>query len=113
MKVVDIYSQYFNGSCTYNNIDRHAAIVALEVVSDEGNIQYLVRVNFFPHNDEEDYLVTWDALAEETIYSAKGRRSKKKEQAFMEMVKPVADKLAEQLNGTIDWDNPLREARYE
>ena len=37
----------------------------------------------------------------------KGRRSKKREAAYMGMLRQEIDKLAESLGGTVDWDNPL------
>ena len=50
--------------------------------------------------------------AEETVYEAKGRRSKKREQEeLLPAVREHADKLAESLSGKIDWDEPLIEAR--
>ena len=113
MKVVDIYSQYFKGECIFNEVPRHGVRVMLEVTTDAGTVEYKVIITFFPHNDEEDYAVSYDAIAEEVIYSGKGRRSKKKEPEYLEMVREVADRLAESLHGEIDWDNPLREAQYE
>lgn len=109
---IDIYSQYFNGDCLFNDIKRHAARVILQVTSEAGHVEYKVLVNFFPHNDEEDYLVTYDAIAEEILFSGKGRRSKKKEAIYLDQVQEAADRLAKSLNGTIDWDNPLRDAQY-
>jgi len=109
---IDIYSQYFNGECLFNDIKRHAVRVMLQVTSECGNVEYKVFITFFPHNDEEDYMVTYDAVAEEILFSGKGRRSKKKEAIYLEQVKEVADRLAKSLDGTIDWDNPLRDAQY-
>ena len=43
---------------------------------------------------------------------AKGRRSKKREQSLLETLRKEADALAADLGGRIDWDSPLREARY-
>ena len=44
-------------------------------------------------------------------WSAKGRRSKKREAKFMEELRTHADELAAGMNGTIFWDKPLIEAR--
>ena len=41
-----------------------------------------------------------------------GRRSGKRERAFLEGLRPVADKLAGELGGEIFWDRPLRDASY-
>lgn len=107
----DVYEQYFRGECVFNNIERRACIVKLTSDSEDGSIRYTISVNFFPFRDPEDFSVSYDAYAEREIYSAKGRRSKKREKLFMEGFKDTANDLASELNGTILWDEPLREAR--
>ena len=51
------------------------------------------------------------AYAERTVYSAKGRRSKQREEKLMEHFRADADALAKTMNGVIDWEKPLIEAR--
>ena len=109
--VTDIFEQYFNAECVYNEVPRRAAIVKLTSDSEAGQIRYTVSVNFFPYRDEEDFAVSYDAYAEKEIFSGKGRRSKKREAAFLEELQTVADELASELGGTIFWDNPIMEAR--
>ena len=110
--VIDVYSRYFNARCEYNGVARRAAIVKLTSDSEAGSIRYEVSVSFFPHTDEEDFAVSYDAYAAEEVYNAKGRRSKKREAAFIEALRETADRLADSLEGEIFWDEPLREARY-
>ena len=92
-------------------MERKGAQVLLIAASEEGNIRYEAAVNFFPHRDEEDFAVSYDAYASEELYCAKGRRSKKREEGLLKELRGHADALAASLGGTIDWDTPLREAR--
>ena len=55
MKVIDVYSQYFEGDCTFNGVKRRGALVRLTATSEEGNIRYDVGLTFFPHIDSEDF----------------------------------------------------------
>ena len=71
-----------------------------------------LQFHFFPHVDDEDYAISYDAYLSKEIYYDKGRRSKKKEQLFLQEVRNHADELATQLNGQIEWQSPLREAIY-
>ena len=112
MKVIDVYAQYFAGEYLYNGVPRHAASVKLTATSDAGQVFYEVSVSFFPHNDPEDFAVSYDACAAREIYRARGRRSGKREAEFMESLRNQADALAAELGGTIDWDKPLIEARW-
>ncbi len=112
MKVVNVYEQYFAGECTYSGVLRRGALAALIATSEEGMIRYDAAVTFFPHRDAEDFAVSYDAYAARELYYAKGRRSKKREQTLLETLRTEADTLAAQLGGRIDWDSPLREARY-
>ena len=111
MKVIDVYDRYYQGSCTYNGVERKGVRVLLIATSEEGMIRYEAAVSFFPHRDEEDFAVSYDAYASEELYHAKGRRSKKREEALLKELSPHADALAASLSGTIDWDAPLGEAR--
>ena len=108
---IDVYSQYFAGQATVNGVARHAVLVFLQSDSEAGQISYSVNVNFFPHNDETDFAVSYDAIQTEVIFSGKGRRSKKREAEYMQSFRAKADELAAKAGGTIDWEKPLREAR--
>ena len=111
MKVIDVYESYFDGECVFHEVERRAAAVKLTATSDAGRITYEVSVNFFPHRDPEDFAVSYDAYASETVYDAPGRRSKKREAELLGELRPRAESLAETLGGRIFWDQPLREAR--
>ena len=110
--VIDVYAQYFAGECVFNGVERHGASVKLTSDSENGEIRYTVSVSFFPHNDPEDFGISYDAYAEREIYQGKGRRSKKREAAMMETFRAEADAAAAELGGTIDWEKPLIEARW-
>ena len=112
MKVTDVYQQYFNGECVYNEVERKAVTVTLTATSDSGNLMYEVGISFFPHRDEEDFAISYDAYASKVIFNEKGRRSKKRDAQMLEQVKDVASALAEEMNGIIYWDKPLRDAVY-
>ena len=112
MKVIDVYQQYFAARCVYNGVPRRAASVMLTASGEAGNIRYSVSVTFFPHTTEDDFAVSYDACAEREIYSAPGRRSKKREKILLEeSLRPAADALAASMDGEIFWDRPLREPR--
>lgn len=112
MKNVDVYKQYFSADCTFNGVERRGAVVWLTAESDSGMIRYEVGVTFFPHRDEEDYAVSYDACALKELVCTKGRRSKKRDEQYLAQVRAVADEIACTLKGTIRWDKPLREATY-
>ena len=108
---VDVYSQYFTAECVYNGRRRRGVVVKLTSSSEAGMIRYCVSVSFFPHENPEDFAISYDAYASKEIYNAKGRRSRKKEVVFMEELREHADALAAELGGTIFWDKPLRDAQ--
>ena len=112
MKVINVYDQYFAAQCTFNGVERRGARVLLIATSEEGLIRYEAAVSFFPHADDGDFAVSYDAYAAKELYNAKGRRSKKREAEYLESIRVHADELAESLGGVIDWGKPLREARY-
>jgi hypothetical protein len=58
---VNVYEQYFEGDLMANGVLRRGALVMLIADSDAGNIRYEAAVTFFPHRDEEDYAVSYDA----------------------------------------------------
>ena len=111
MKVINVYDRYYQGKSTYNGVERKGVQVLLMATSEEGTIRYEAAVSFFPHRDEEDFAVSYDAYASKELYSAKGRRSKKREEGLLAQLREHADALAASLGGTIEWDAPLREAR--
>ena len=112
MKVIDVYRQYFAAECVYNEVERKGALVTLTATSDCGEIKYEVGVAFFPHRDVEDFAVSYDAFASKVIYQARGRRSKKRDEALLAGVKEHANAVAGEVNGTILWEKPLRDAQY-
>ena len=112
MASIDVYKQYFSANCIYNNVVRHGACVWLMAESDSGNIRYEVGVTFFPHNNEEDYAISYDACVVKELLNTKGRRSKKRDQEYLEQVRIVVDEITKTINGTIYWDQPLRDAEY-
>ena len=108
MKVIDIFEKYYAAECTFAGVARHGALVKLTAESDAGSLRYTVLVTFFPHRDDEDFGVSYDAMGEETLFAATGRRSKKRDAAMLEQLRPAADRIAEGLGGVIGWESPLR-----
>ena len=111
MSTVNVYERYYAAEAELNGVPRHGALVMLVATSEEGNIRYEAAVTFFPHRDEEDYAVSYDAYFSKVLYEAKGRRSKKREEALLETFPKEIDQLAETIGGIVLWDQPLREAR--
>lgn len=111
MATVNVYERYYAADAEFNGVRRHAALVMLIADSDAGNIRYEAAVTFFPHNDDEDYAVSYDAYFSKALYEAKGRRSKKREQALLDTFVSEIDQLAEIIGGKVLWDQPLREER--
>ena len=111
MAVINVYEQYYEAEALANGVQRHAVLAGLQSDSEGGQISYRVFLSFFPHNDPEDFAVSYDAYAEKVIYAASGRRSKKREKAFLESFRETADALAAGMDAQIFWDKPLREAR--
>lgn len=108
---VDVYRQFFAAECVYNEVPRRAAIVCLTCESGGGEVRYTASLSFFPHRDEEDYAVSYDACAEKVILQRTGRRSQKREEELLTELPAHADELAASLGGTLFWDKPLREAQ--
>ena len=79
----------------------------LIATSENGTVRYEAAVTFFPHDDEEDYAVSYDAYFEKEIFKAPGRRSKKREAAFLNSLRSEIDALAAEHNARIEWDKPL------
>lgn len=112
MKTVNVYKQYFRGECSFNGRERHGVQVRLTAESDSGNITCDVSVNFFPHDSEDDFAVSYDAEKSVRVYSSKGRRSKKREEELMKELRTYADEAAHDLSGRIFWDESLTEPQY-
>ena len=109
--VINVYSQYFGASGTFSGVERRGAMVLLISDSEAGQISYKAAVSFFPHRDEEDFAVSYDAYFEKEVYRAAGRRSRKREATLMESLQAEVDALAAANGATVDWSRPLREAR--
>ena len=111
MKVIDVYSRYYEAEGIFNDRARHAAFVKLTATSEEGQIAYEYSVSFFPHDDPEDFAVSYDACFIKEIFRGKGRRTKKRDAEFMDALQVNIDELAESNGGRVFWDRPLTEAR--
>ena len=111
MATINVYEQYFGAELSFNEVDRHAALVMLIADSEAGNIRYEAAVTFFPHNDDEDFAVSYDAYFSKVLFDAPGRRSKKRDKLFLEDLQASIDEIAEAAGGKVFWDQPLREAR--
>ena len=112
MKTIDVYKQYFSAECTFNGVERRGAAVWLTAESDSGMIRYEVGVTFFPHQDAEDFAISYDACVLKELIRTKGRRSKKRDGQYLAQVQTIANEIAASLEGSIHWDKPLREAQY-
>ncbi len=111
MATVNVFEQHFSADAEFNGVSRHGAKVMLIATSEEGNIRYEAAVTFFLHRDEEDFAVSYDAYFSKLLYEAKGRRSKKREEALLETFPVEIDQLADTIGGKVLWEQPLREAR--
>ena len=87
--------------------------MVLNTTSEEGNIEYKVCVSFFLHEDPEDFRISYDRYFEKVLFSGKGRRTKKRDAAYLEQIREAADELAGESGAVICWDEPLIEARYD
>lgn len=111
MVTANVYEQYFAADCVANSIHRHGALVMLIATSENGIVRYEAAVTFFPHIDDGDFAVSYDAYYADVLYEAPGRRSKKREAMLLETFREDIDALAKQANAAVYWDKPLREAR--
>ena len=96
----NVYEQYFGAQCTFNGVERRAALVMLVCDSDHGTIKY-----------EADFGISYDAYLSRVIFEAAGRRSKKREATFLKNLHTTVDELAATIGGKVNWELPLREAR--
>ena len=108
---INVYSQYFAAQGCFSGVERRGAHVLLISDSEAGNIKYTAAVSFFPHRDDEDFAVSYDACFSKEMYCAAGRRSRKREAALMEQLRGVIDALAADNGASVNWDQPLNEAR--
>lgn len=108
---INVYSQYFRASGRFSGVERRGAMVLLLSDSEAGMISYKVAVSFFPHRDAEDFGVSYDAYFEKEIYNAVGRRSRKREAAFLESLREEIDTIAAEHDAVVDWEHPLSEVR--
>ena len=111
MATINVYERYFEAEGVFNGVERKGVNVLLISDSEAGHIRYEVAVSFFPHVSEDDFAVSYDAYFSKVVFEAPGRRSKKREQQFMEIIQEEADSLADEANGKIFWDKPLIEVR--
>ena len=108
---VNVYEQYFGADLVANGVERRGALVMLVADSEAGHIRYEAAVTFFPHRDEEDFAVSYDAYFSSVLFDGPGRRSKKREEKLLAGLRVEIDALAAQAGGAVHWDRPLREAR--
>ena len=111
MDPLDVYKQYFEAVCEANGVTRRAVRAALVAESRDRRIRYYVSLSFFPHEDPEDFRVSYDACWEETVYDAPGRRSKKREEEILSTFREKADAIASEHGAVIFWDRPLGAAK--
>ena len=109
--VVNVYERYYKAKAEFSGVPRNGALVMLISDSEAGFITYKAAVTFFPHRDEEDFAVSYDAYMETELYSGKGRRSKKREAELLEQVPGAIDGMAEGHDAAVLWDEPLAEER--
>ena len=109
--VVNVYERYYKANAVFSDVQRNGALVMLISNSEAGQITYKAAVTFFPHRDEEDFAVSYDAYLEKELFAGKGRRSKKKETAFLELLRETIDEISAENGACVRWDEPLTEAR--
>ena len=109
--VTNVFERYYKAKANFSGVKRNGALVMLLSDSEAGFITYKAAVTFFAHKDAEDFSVSYDAYFEKELYSGKGRRSKKKEAAFLEELGKVIDGIAKEHDACIIWDEPLTDER--
>jgi hypothetical protein len=111
MATINIYQRYFEADMLFNGLKRKGASVLLESDSENGIIKYTAAVSFFPHADNEDFAVSYDAYFSKMLFEAKGRRSKKREQMLKEQLFQTVENLATENGGKVFFDRPLSEEK--
>ena len=111
MDTLNVYQQDFSAACDLGGVPRHAARVLLTVDSGGGQVCYKAAVNFFRHEDAEDFSIDCDGYFDTALFEGKGRRSKKREAALLSEFRTHADAIAAAQGGSIDWAAPLGAAR--
>ena len=109
--VINVYSQYFEAEACFSDVERRGAWVLLISDSETGTISYKAAVTFFPHADPQDFAVSYDAYFEKELYRGAGRRSRKREAAFLETLRDEVDAIAAEHGASVDWSHPLTEAK--
>ena len=109
--IINVYQRYYEANFEINGSVRRGASVMLISDSEAGKIKYTAAVTFMPYENPQDFRVPYDAYYSKILYEGTGRRSKKKEQAYIETLQEMIDELAESVNGKIFWDKPLTKAR--
>ena len=67
--VINVYERYYKANANFSGVQRNGALVMLISDSEAGFITYKAAVTFFPHVDEEDFAVSYDAYMETELYS--------------------------------------------
>ncbi|MBR5093587.1 MAG: hypothetical protein IK095_00695 [Oscillospiraceae bacterium] len=108
----NVYEQYFAASHPGGGTPRRGARAALVVSTGEGRVRYEAALSFFPHEDAEDFRISYDLSFSRVLYEAKGRRSKKREAALLAGLRETLDALAAEAGGEVYWDRPLIAPRF-
>ena len=109
--VTNVYERCYQADAVFSGVPRRGAQVMLISDSEAGMITYKAAVTFFPHTDEEDFAVSYDAYFEKELYRNKGRRSKKREAALLSQLREAVDELALEHGAAVLWDEPITEER--
>ena len=109
--VTNVYERYYRADAEFSGVRRNGALVMLISDSEAGSITYKAAVTFFPHRDEEDFAVSYDAYFEEVLFRGNGRRSRKTEAAYLEKLPERIDAIAAEHGAAVLWDEPLRDER--
>ena len=111
MDPLNVYEQFFEAEGSFNGVPRRGVKVALTAESHEGKIKYEISAAFIPREDSEDFRVPYDAVFSETVYEAPGRRSRKREEAFLSEFRANTDRMISGSGASVFWDRPLTQPR--